>query len=405
MARRGAAPPTLQSFSELLQELGRPHLCVVLGREHLLGNAELCSADRLAFMRRLKSLGIASLGDRQAVANGLMRAHRHGRVARPPDHKAARIAFLFLSYEGLPHEALWRCFFDPADPELYGVYIHSKVPSPQSAAAGCHIATVPTEYGKYGIVDAELALLREALADGRNSKFVLCSDACVPLKSFAYVHRVLASDGNAHFAEFDEARGVFASRLSPLLEVDVQPTCFAKHSQWWVLNRRVATLAVSQPADILRAWQQCEVPDEHYFLTTVRRDHAETADDFWDADAPTTPRDVVCHSAQSAGDFCFPTHVCWSRAERSAPVDWNGEPALRPCTYTAVTAAQLSALVSSPACFGRKFAADCQGLDSLREVYAAVAVASDSHSTFCTSTCDLAVPTKPQRGEWTEVLT
>ena len=79
--------------------------------------------------------------------------------------------------------------------------------------------------------------------------------------------------------------------------------CAAKHSQWWALNRRVASLVVEQPPEYLELWRTCEVPDEHYFLTTVRHRRVESLDDFWDAGAPSTPDDVACHRAGAALDL------------------------------------------------------------------------------------------------------
>ena len=366
--------PLSKCLATLLPRFDLAHLCAIsaVASADALGAAELCAADRPAFLRRFSRLGIESLNDRQQLANSLLRSLRAGKLQSTGSllPRPTRIAFLFLVYEGLPHEALWRAFFEHAQPELYGVYLHSKAPCKLQHFSGCHIdARVPTDYGKIGIVNAELALLRAALSDGRNAKFILCSDSCIPLKTFAHVYRSLTKNDQCHFAEFSEPIGSFASRLEPLRDA-VPRGCLSKHSQWWVLNRRVAVVCTSQSPDYMMRWSTCDVPDEHFFLTTVRHDWLAKADDFWDADAPTTPGDVTCHAAQPNGDFTFPTHVCWSGAERSPPLDWNGEPALRPRTYTALTRGALQALLATPALFARKMAAGCNDLDALRAIYA-----------------------------------
>ena len=92
-------------------------------------------------------------------------------------------------------EASWRAWLEPADPGTYGVFVHQKTAAaaaPLRHFAGCAIPTVPTEYGTFGIVEAELALLRAALADTRAfDSFVLCSGACVPLKPFRHTFELL----------------------------------------------------------------------------------------------------------------------------------------------------------------------------------------------------------------------
>ncbi len=287
------------------------------------------------------------------------------------DARPAAIAFLFLTYKGLTHERLWRAFFDSAiDRELYGVFLHQKEQASTSFAA-CTVPTVPTRYGCMGIVDAELAMLTAALADtSRNyTKFVLLCGASVPLKSFDHVHHALTHDACAHFAEFREPawavrRGVpsFAGRLTPL-EGTCPQRCFAKASQWWVLNRRLAALLTSQPPEYLALWQDTLVPDEHYMLSTIRYRCAG------DEGAPEPP-DVVCHAPDSSGDFVFPTYVCWSEPDLSQPVDWNGQDAVRPKTYSSLSAEEAVRLVESPALFGRKFGAECDGLwEMLNGVY------------------------------------
>jgi len=353
----------------VLASLGLGHLSSSLSDECPRGCAYLCSDDRPALLRRLLRLGVQSLKERQAIANELLRLLRAERLP-PPRHHRSAIAFLFLVYEGMPHEGLWRSFFDEVDPSLYGAFVHQKYPRPLKHFAGCSIPTIPTSYGTWGIVEAELALLRTALTDERRFvKFVLCSGACVPLKPFVHCHRLLTQDDLAHFAEFDDPPGRYAGRLMPLGGT-VPTSCFAKHSQWWVLNRRVATLVTSQPAEYESLWQASEVPDEHFFLTTVRHRRVESADAVWDAGGSATPADVACYTPdKESGDFTFPTFVCWGEAVRSPPIDWNGEHALRPRTYTSLSVEQLEALLASPALFARKMGEGCRGLEGLREVY------------------------------------
>ena len=140
-----------------------------------------------------------------------------------------------------------------------------------------------------------------------------------------------------------------------------------------------AELVVNQPPVYMALWRKTLVPDEHFISTTIRFRHAESRTNISAVPeepakasaASPVPADIACYAPDGKGDFTFPMHVCWSDADHSEPVDWSGEPAVRPKTYHTVTAEQIHALVDSPALFGRKFSAHCHGLwVRLRGVYA-----------------------------------
>ena len=100
-------------------------------------------------------------------------------------------------------------------------------------------------------------------------------------------------------------------RGSPL-DGTVPTGCFAKHSQWCVLNRRASSVALSQPPSYMNLWRETLVPDEHFLLTTIRYAASRREGG---ADPSDVPNDIACHPSRG-GDFDFPMHVCWSKAAR-----------------------------------------------------------------------------------------
>ena len=100
-----------------------------------------------------------------------------------------KIAFLFLIISDIYHEPTWIDFLKGHE-DKYSVYIHSKDKMPKdSYFKRCEIpAKIPTSWSK--IMKAFIELLREALKDPSNEKFVFLSESSIPLKTFdqAYNH-------------------------------------------------------------------------------------------------------------------------------------------------------------------------------------------------------------------------
>jgi len=119
---------------------------------------------------------------------------RVGAAARPA---AKRVAFLFLVRSAIPTEPIWRAFFAGAPRDRYGIYSHPR-PGYAFAAgslfAGTEVANRSSvSWGAVTVARAELVLVRAALADARNARFLLASEACAPLHPFACVYDFLVA--------------------------------------------------------------------------------------------------------------------------------------------------------------------------------------------------------------------
>lgn len=160
-----------------------------------------------------------------------------------------KIAFLFLVTNNIYHEDYWRDFWG-AHAQQYSVYVHSK----QQANLGrffekYRIAqNVPTTW--LNTMQAQIALLKAALEDSDNQKFVFVSESTLPLQSFEYVYHVLMRTQNSIFhhwftVEGDPDRPIFALK-NGLKSNELR----YKNWQWIVLNRKHAELMV-QDQEIL----------------------------------------------------------------------------------------------------------------------------------------------------------
>lgn len=191
-----------------------------------------------------------------------------------------RVAFLFLTRSGLNCEELWSDFFAAAEPGAYNIYAHTKERPPAgSVLASRRIAEiVRTEWGTVSLVRATLALLRAALADD-NTTFVLCSESCVPLYSFARVRDALAADPRAWLsysplpAFMVHQRGPtrefirWSAQLKPLVP---SADRLLKQQQWMALSRELAELVARADADHTSKWDGgLFAPDEHYFVSVL----------------------------------------------------------------------------------------------------------------------------------------
>lgn len=207
-----------------------------------------------------------------------------------------KVAFLFLTRSGLNCEELWSDFFAGAEPGSFTIYAHTKERPPvDSLLAGRRIAEiVPTEWGTVSLVRATIALLRAALADD-NTKFVLCSESCVPLYSFARVREALAADPRA-WLSYSPLPSFMVHQKGPTREFirwnaqlkPIVPSAdrLLKQQQWMALSRDLAELFARADTDHTSKWDGgLFAPDEHYFVSVLpyelrRRAPADTyADD------------------------------------------------------------------------------------------------------------------------------
>lgn len=173
-----------------------------------------------------------------------------------------KIAFLFLIITDVYHQPCWRNFFNESvRKELYTIYVHSKDPIPaDSFFKKYEIDTkVPTRWET--TLEAQTELLREALKDPLNEKFVYLSESTIPLQPFDIVYERLMEDSRSQF--FYEPNPHPERSFPPLAEHLIY-----KNTQWVTLNRKHAEL-MAQNNHILGAVTNQFIDNEHYHGTFI----------------------------------------------------------------------------------------------------------------------------------------
>ena len=188
-----------------------------------------------------------------------------------------KVAFLSLNYQSFENEELMGRFFCEEHKDKYNLYIHNKEPIVGSIFEKYCIPEnykVETEWGKYSLVLATIRLMKYALQDPDNEKFILISNSHCPLHSIDKIcekiwsHFPLMSFDRSIVGKFD-ASCRYDLILDPS-KIHLNP--FKRESslfvaQWFMCNRSDAEFFVANEAR-LRSWfnlNRRTWADESYF--------------------------------------------------------------------------------------------------------------------------------------------
>lgn len=170
---------------------------------------------------------------------------RAGRVVDVAPRRDARIAFLFIVRTDIPHELLWRRFFQNHD-EKYSLYVHSSTPGhiyPNgSLFAGKEVPGQRCPRFSRGIVDAFRRLLAHALLDPRyhNAWFVNLCESTIPIRSFAFTYQYLMESSVSFVESFYPVARYQGWETLP----QFNKTELRKGELWMALRREHAGLVV-----------------------------------------------------------------------------------------------------------------------------------------------------------------
>ncbi|KAG2577682.1 glycosyltransferase BC10-like [Panicum virgatum] len=195
-----------------------------------------------------------------------------------PAGAAPKVAFLFLTRWDLPMAPLWDKFFH-GHRGRYNVYVHTdpafngSEPPETSAFHRRRIPSKEVKWGRVSMVEAERRLLAHALLDDpSNARFVLLSESHVPLFDFPTVHSYLVNSTEVFLESYDQpgatGRGRYNRRMSPV----VTAAQWRKGSQWFDLDRGLATDVVADRVYFPVFRRFCSrgcYADEHYLPTLL----------------------------------------------------------------------------------------------------------------------------------------
>lgn len=190
----------------------------------------------------------------------------------------SKVAFLALTYDSFHHEDIMKRFFCAENHDLYNLYIH-----PKNDITGNYFDKyvidkslhIPTAWGYYSLVQATVILMKEALKDPENEKFVLISDSHIPCFNMVDTHRILHTHyplmtfavQNKRMALHRFYKAFDLKKYKPY-ELPILSHYASYVSQWFTCNRADADIFVAHE-EKLRQYFVLDAPtyiDESYFV-------------------------------------------------------------------------------------------------------------------------------------------
>lgn len=192
-----------------------------------------------------------------------------GESKESKDHKAPKLAVLFLTKGALNQPEYWRKWLDEAGDE---VVPHAHIKTPEIVEEDWFLklqtpVSIETKWGHVSLVRAMLELLREALRNPAVTHFAFASESCIPIKTWAEIRRTLRMDGRSMICS--EGQGEMKEKhLRRFGAVPwVEARCRRVHSQWVMLNREAAECLMED--DFTPKFESMEAPDEHYIASVL----------------------------------------------------------------------------------------------------------------------------------------
>jgi hypothetical protein len=245
-----------------------------------------------------------------------------------------KIAFLFLIYDILNLEELWRYFFLNVDKNKYTIYIHFKNNVPlkyfeQYKLKNC----IETIYADISLVCAQNRLLKKSLKDKNNQHFIFLSNSCVPFKNFEIIYNKLSIDKSYfNIAPHEDCFPNCDCLLNNIERKNIQ-----KSSQWCILNRKHSEILTSYTdTEYTKLYKNICAPDEICYITTLFINNLQE-------------EIIATHNSTNNAT----TFINWSNMNYAFPSSSGLK------NYTFISEEEIRYLINSDCFFGRKFNRDC----------------------------------------------
>ncbi|KAL8097739.1 hypothetical protein AgCh_030745 [Apium graveolens] len=158
-----------------------------------------------------------------------------------------------------------------------------------------NLSSYQVDWGGSSMIDAERILLRHALEDPNNERFLFLSDSCLPLYNFSYTYEYIMSTSTSFVDSFSDTKeGRYNPKMHPVIPVHN----WRKGSQWAVLTRKHAGIVVEDDSVFPMFQLHCKrkslpefwrdhplpaegwkehncIPDEHYVQTLLAQEALE----------------------------------------------------------------------------------------------------------------------------------
>ncbi|KAL3838990.1 hypothetical protein ACJIZ3_023581 [Penstemon smallii] len=204
----------------------------------------------------------------------LWRASMVPKIHEYPFKRTPKVAFMFLAKGDLPMAPLWELFFR-GHQGLYSIYVHCQPSYEGTMPEGSvfHDRRIPSKvvaWGEINMVEAERRLLANALLDSSNQRFVLLSEACIPLYNFNTVYDYLMKSRTSFVESYDLWGPVGRGRYNDLMMPHVKIEQWRKGAQWFEMDRELAVEIISDHKYFHLFKEYCKpacYSDEHYIPT------------------------------------------------------------------------------------------------------------------------------------------
>jgi hypothetical protein len=251
-----------------------------------------------------------------------------------------KVAFCFLIYDIINHEELWNAFFGGIDKEKYNIYIHYKTSTELKYFEKNKIKNcIETEYCSYTVSLAINYLMRTAYNDDvDNTKFILLSGACIPLKPFNYIYDKMTRDDYGYFTVCPQTQCFpNCNSLTSVIEKDK----ISKAFNWFILNRNLTkNICFGKDEFINKHYKNIYAAEEYFFYTAVKQ---MGLDDEIITTANTNILDSTTFANWKGDGYKYPS--------------LNGVK-----TYVDISNEELIYLLDSNCLFGRKFNVNCYSI-------------------------------------------
>jgi hypothetical protein len=179
-----------------------------------------------------------------------------------------KIAFLFLTRSNLRCLDIWEAFLK-GNENRYTIYCHAKelkAVTDKLLKDNIIPEYVETCWACSNLVEANLMLMKNALLNPQNKKFMLVSESCCPIVSFDTFYKRTMIDDKSHIGLLDNNT---PERYIDIVNPEFEEKDFLKHTGSGCIYTRTHTQMLVDALPNLKNWSKQIAPDEHFNGNTL----------------------------------------------------------------------------------------------------------------------------------------
>ncbi len=177
-----------------------------------------------------------------------------------------KLAFMFLTRADIVQEEIWTKFFKSDKEDRHTIYIHPDLDTrlESKSFARYQIPNVVFKKHHYTL-EAQKELLKAAIGDLENYKFILCSEDCIPTTDFNSFYGDLIGTDKSFIKYFPSWLNPGDERFVNELKKESQ----FGNAQWFILNRKHADMMATDE-EWFQIFEKYVCSCEHYPSTFLQ---------------------------------------------------------------------------------------------------------------------------------------